>query len=154
MRYEHTQKGKLHLILLGVALISLSAGGLGFVVDGRAAPFIIVLAVAGVLLLFATCFRQLTVRDEGDRLAARFGPLPLFSVRIPYADITSVEVAKSSWLDGWGVHWMPGHGWIYNLWGFDCVEIRRGRKTTRVGTDEPDALAAFIRTKLPAPEPQ
>jgi hypothetical protein len=46
-------------------------------------------------------FGSLTIRDEGDCLALRFGPLPLLRKRIRYADITGVEVGRTTILDGW-----------------------------------------------------
>ena len=48
--------------------------------------------------------------------------------------MTAVEAGRSSLIDGWGIHWIPGRGWTYNLWGFGCVVIQQGKKTTRVGT--------------------
>ena len=46
------------------------------------------------------------------------------------------------------IHCIPGRGWTYNLWGFDCVVVRQGNKTTRVGTDDVAGLLAFLRTKV------
>ncbi len=36
----------------------------------------------------------------------------------------AVSAARSNWLDGWGIHYFPGRGIIYNLWGFDCVRVQ------------------------------
>ena len=86
--------------------------------------------------------------DEGDRLALRFGPLPLLRKMIRYADITSVEIGRTKIIDGWGMHHVPGRGWTYNLWGFACVKLTLGRKIIRVGTDDADELAKIIREKM------
>ncbi len=66
---------------------------------------------------------------------------------IRYADITGVEVGRTSILDGWGIHFIPGRGWTYNLWGFACVKLTLGRKIIRVGTDDAEGLARVIREK-------
>jgi hypothetical protein len=50
-------------------------------------------------------------------------------------------------VEGWGIHFMPGRGWTYNLWGFGCVKLTLGRKVIRVGSDDAEDLAAVIRDK-------
>jgi len=144
MDYDHTQRGGLRIVL------DLSAG-LMFVMAwlSRAVrvPALILVATGAVFLALGFCFRELTVRDEGDYLRVRYGPLPLLGTRIRYDEITSVEPARTSWLDGWGIHWIPGRGWTYNLWGFDCVRLTVGGKTISVGTDDVENLARFLRDK-------
>ena len=78
--------------------------------------------------------------DERE-LRLRFGPLPAFSRRIPRAEIVSAERGRSAVIDGWGIHWVPGRGWTWNVHGRDCVELRMtdGRQV-RVGTDDPVGL--------------
>ncbi len=90
----------------------------------------------------------MTIRDEGEYLALRFGPLPFLRKRIRYADITGVEIGRTSILDGWGIHFMPGRGWTYNVWGFACVKLTLARKIIRVGTDDAEGLAKFLREKI------
>jgi len=104
--------------------------------------------MAAVLVFFAFSFKFLRVHDDGDCLAIRFGPLPVFRRRIPYSQITGVEAGGSGFIDGWGIHYMPGRGLTYNLWGFDCVIVRLGAKTVRIGTDDVDGLVAFLRSKI------
>jgi hypothetical protein len=105
----------------------------------------------GILMLaISLCFHQLTVAGEGDRLAIRFGWLPLFQKRIPYADIRAVEIGRTTLLDGFGLHWSVRGGWVWNIWGWDCVVVRHG-STTFVGTNDAENLAAFLRTKFAAP---
>jgi hypothetical protein len=114
--------------------------------DMKQAPQIaIILATAGVCMLG---LGPLTVADEGDQLAIRFGPLPLFQKRIAYDSIESVEIGQTSLIDGWGIHMSLKGGWVWNIWGGDCVVIRHGGKTTRVGTDDAEHLAGFLRDKL------
>ena len=73
-----------------------------------------------------------TIHYEGDSLSIRFGPLPVLRKTIRYADITGVETGHTKVIDGWGIHYIPGRGWTYNLWGFGCVKLTRGRKKGRV----------------------
>lgn len=149
-QYEHTQKGRLHLIVYPAAVALFVGAWLSH--DDQPARIILCFA-ACLMVLAGLCFKTLTVRDEGEQLAVRFGPLRLFRTRIPYSKITAANPARSSVMDGWGIHWMPGRGWTYNLWGFDCVRISLGRKTVRIGTDDPQGLAEFLKTKIPADGP-
>ena len=55
---------------------------------------------------------------------------------------------RSRVLDGWGIHWLPVRGWIYNVSGFDCVAITTRRGRLRVGTDDPGGLATFLQRKI------
>lgn len=142
--YEHTQRGRMHHIAFAVAAAMLAGAWLS-----RNAPAVagLNLIIAAVLALTALTFARLTVRDEGQWLALRYGPLPLFRKRIRYADITSVEPGQSKIIDGWGIHYVPGRGWTYNLWGFDCVKLTLGKKTIRVGTDDVAGLTEFLKGK-------
>jgi hypothetical protein len=132
-------------LLLVIALVLVLIGAL--LVHDRAGK--IPLYAAGLLVSFlAYCFQTLTVQDAGSHLLLRYGPIPLFRKMIRYADMTGVRAGRSSLLDGWGIHYLPGRGWIYNLWGFDCVEIQLGKKVIRVGTDDPRGLAEFLEQRL------
>jgi hypothetical protein len=143
-RYEHQQVGRLHWLFLGIAALLALAGR----AEGSATEALMLVAV--VFAGIGICFRSLSVRDAGDRLVLRFGPLPIFSKSIPYASITAVEVSRSTLIDGWGIHWIPGRGWIWNLWGFDCVRIEQGGRAFRIGTDDAEGLAEFLRQHLRA----
>lgn len=104
----------------------------------------------GVLLAVAAAsFHHLTAEDRGDRLAVRFGPVPLFRRTVRYADIGSVEVGRTLFVDGWGIHYSVRGGWVWNLWGRECVAVHfRDGGTLRIGTDDAEQLAAFLRSRL------
>ena len=146
MHYNHTQYGHFHWLLL------FPAGAMLVVAWWLSRPeppaALVLTAVAAVLVLTSLMFGRLTIRDEGQWLALRYGPLPVLRKRIRYTDITDAQPDRSSIIDGWGIHWCPGRGWTYNLWGFDCVRLTLGRRTIRVGTDDPQGLAVFLRAKL------
>lgn len=142
--YRHTQKGPWSLLLFAIGVLML---GLGWFL--REEPVVpVVLPVAGALmLLLGASFRYLTVADEGDRLAIRFGPLPLFRKRIRYSDMRSVEVGRTTLLDGWGIHLSLRGGWVWNIRGWDCVMIEHGGKTW-LGTDDAENLARYLQSRI------
>lgn len=149
MDYEHTQKAPWFWVLLALGALSLT---FTWSVPRQTLPVLILAGVGITFLGMGLCFGSLTVRDEGQWLAVRFGPLPVFRTRIAYSTITRVEAARSDVLDGWGIHWILGRGLIYNLWGLDCVRIQMGKKTVRVGTDDVEGLVSFLRTRIQSVE--
>jgi hypothetical protein len=145
-QYHHTQRGPLYLTLYLVALVLLFLGR--YAVPDQAGR--VAMAVGAlVCVVFSLAFRTLTVTDRGDELELRFGPLPFFGKRIPYARLRAVRRARSKLIDGWGIHFVPGRGWTYNLWGYDCAELElEGGRRVRVGSDDADNLVAFLQTKV------
>jgi len=145
MVYTHTQHGRWHYLFYTFIVATLVGAFLA-----RSQPPVVAmnLAVAAILALCGLSFGSLMISDEGDRLVLRFGPLPLVRKTIRYADITFVEVGRTSILNGWGMHYTPFRGWTYNVWGFACVKLTLGRKIIRVGTDDADELAKVIREKM------
>jgi hypothetical protein len=148
MSYEHTQQGHLDWILVACSLVC-AAGAFFTAADPVA--FYVLLSIAAACFVLSLTFGSLTVRDEGQRLAVRYGPWPLFRTQVLYEDVTGLRRGRSRLIDGWGIHWVPGRGWTYNLWGMDCVELQLGNRTTRIGTDDPDNLATFLSAKTGLP---
>ena len=100
-------------------------------------------------VLLATAVHHLTVENQGEVLAIRFGPMPLFRRTVRYAEIESVEVSRTSLLQGQGIHWSIRGGWVWNLWGHDCVAVRFNKGgVLRIGTDEAWNLADFLERKV------
>ncbi len=143
--YKHTQTSPLHWVLhiSAVALLVWAK----FVPTASIGTTALLL-LAGVLVFFGFCFRELTVSADQEELSVQFGPIPLFGKRIPLAEIAQVEAGRSSWIDGWGIHYLPGRGWTYNLWGFDCVKFKLSGKRFRVGTDDREGLAQALAEKI------
>ena len=125
MRYEHTQKGKLHLILYLAALFLFA---FGVAVRHEQSGLVVLFCGALVCLIFGFSVHTLTIKDEGNFLRIYSGPLPLFRKKIQYSKIKDVKICKSNILDGWGLHYGIGRGWIINIWGFDCVALQIGKK--------------------------
>lgn len=148
MNYEHTQRGWIQHIVYVTAIVLVIGAWLA-----RSEPLVawLVLLNAVILAVAALMFGSLTVRDEGEWLALRFGPLPVVRKRIRYADITAVEPDRTKIIDGWGIHYIIGRGWTYNVWGFGCVKLTLGKKVIRVGTDDVANLAEFLGKRTAPP---
>jgi hypothetical protein len=145
--YRHTQTGPWAFVLTPIGILMMLLGWWLANVPGVPAHVPPVLLVAGGLLLWlAPCFHQLTVADEGDRLAIRFGPLPLFRKRIKYEDMRAVAIDRTTLLDGWGIHLSLRGGMVWNISGWDCVVIDHGGRTW-VGTDDAANLYDFLKTR-------
>ncbi len=144
--YRHTQRAPLCILLYAIA-----AGifALGVLMADEAGASLVLAFVGVVMLVLAGSFHHLRVEDEGEEIGIRFGPFPLFAKTIRYEDISAAEVGRTTWLDGWGIHISLRGGWVWNLWGFDCVVIHHGG-TTRVGTDDAQGLADFLNQKKAA----
>lgn len=142
--YTHTQQAPLCLMLYASALLCLV---LGWVVSETSGIYVAV-SLGLLIALLAPAFHHLTVVDKGDHLAIRFGPVPLFGRTVQYADIEKVEVGRTLVLDGWGIHYSIRGGWVWNLWGRDCVAVHLKNGVLRIGTDDAENLARFLEGKI------
>jgi hypothetical protein len=144
--YHHTQKAPLCLLVYGTSV----ALFVGCWAARDEMPIAIILGITGVLTLFlGMAFHHLTVADQGDQLDIRFGPLPLFRRTVQYADIEKAEVGRTLILDGWGIHYSIRGGWVWNLWGRDCVVFHLNNGGfLRIGTDDAENLAGFLEDKV------
>lgn len=141
MHYEHSQSGVLALpvfvgltILLLVAVAVSDSGAEGLI------SMAVFLALIGLVLL---AFNRLTVTIDDQLIHARFRwgwPAKRFEL----ADIHRVDVVQNKWWYGFGIRLTP-YGWMYNVWGLDAVQLNMSEgKAFRIGTDEPEALAAAL----------
>jgi len=144
--YSHTQKSPLCLLIYALALVFLALGW--FVQD--APPIRWLFPPIGLLMfVLAASIHHLTVIDQGEVLAIRFGPMQLFRRTLSYADIEKVEVGRTLILDGWGIHYSIRGGWVWNLWGRTCVVVHfKNGGTLRIGTDDAENLVEFLRSKV------
>ncbi|NQV28787.1 MAG: hypothetical protein HQ518_30915 [Rhodopirellula sp.] len=146
-QYEHTQRSSLHWLLV---ILAASFAIAARICRDELSLRILLLGVSGLCLLLSACFAQLTVRNDDEWLSVRFGPIPVFGTRILCSRIEAAKVGRSSWIDGWGIHWIPGRGTTFNLWGFDCVELCVAGRVVRIGTDDAKNLLAFIQSTMRA----
>lgn len=143
--YRHTQRAPL---CWGLYLICLPYPVASWL-TADVAMLSIVFAVAGLTTLWlAASFHYLTTEDQGDRLSVRFGPLPTFRRGVRYDQIEKISVGRTTIFDGWGIHYSPRRGWVWNLWGRQCVVIQMRQSTLRVGSDDAAGLAKFLESRV------
>jgi hypothetical protein len=101
-----------------------------------------------IFLALAASFAYLTVWDDGEGVVIAFGPMPLARRRVVHDAIRQVERSRTTWLEGWGIHLSVRGGWVWNIWGMDCVrlDLTGGRKLW-IGTDDPEGLRGFLVKK-------
>ncbi|GAB4132801.1 hypothetical protein [Thermopirellula anaerolimosa] len=144
MGYSRTQWGRWYLLIpFPAVLITVIEA----IAPGPPLPWWVYTITTGIMAAAILSFCSLTIRDEGDVLRIRFGPIPLLRMRIRYADIVSAEPDRTSFLDGWGLHYNAFKGTIVNVWGYDCVRIQTKRRVYWIGTDDPEGLCGWIRQK-------
>ena len=140
--YKHVQHAPLCLLLYVLAIVFLVVG----LVLKTEPPIPWLFPPIGLfMLVLAASFHHLTVEDTRDRLSVSFGPIPLFRRTIRYDDIISAEIGRTTILDGWGIHMSLRGGWVWNLWGRDCVVLQLRKGILRVGTDDAENLAEFLK---------
>ena len=138
--YEHTQIGRVTIVTLIVAILVT----LVIASTARQAPLAIVVALLAVLL---TQFATMTTRVADGVLSVRMGA-GIFRRRIALTNVRQVAVINHLWVWGWGIRWTP-RGWQWNISGTRGVELTYGNgHRFRVGSDEPEALAAAIASWL------
>ena len=141
MTYRHTQVGTVIIgAVVGMASITLLI--LVPAVGSVSVPALAVLAITGAVLV---TFSSLTVEIEKNTLTCRFG-VGLIRKSIPLSDIDRVDAVLNPWFVGWGIRWIPGSYWVWNVSGFRAVELYMKDGTRfRIGTDEPEALVHAIQ---------
>ena len=137
----------------------------GWVIIGSTAALLLVLpmlamadlpwglaVVGGFTALVILLFGWLTVRVDTERILVLFG-VGLIRKRIPFAQVRSYRPVQNRWIYGWGIRFFPG-GILWNVSGLSAVELSlEGDKRFRIGTDEPEALAAAIARVIGKPAP-
>jgi hypothetical protein len=140
IRYQHTQVGRWILALAVPAM--LVAAGLAF--RDSFAGGLIVGALSGFVLF---SFFTLTTAVSDVDVRVWFG-VGLIRRRIALERIASARAVQNHWIYGWGIRVIP-NGWLWNVSGLEAVELSlvNGRRF-RIGTDEPEQLAAAIQGAL------
>lgn len=118
--------------------------------DGLPASIVLVAVAAMGLVLWL--FHALAVEVDAEAVRLAFGP-GLFRKRIQLAAIRGIRLVRNPWWSGWGIRIMPGRWTMWNVAGFDGVELDLGGgRCFRIGTDEPHALARAIERAIGASE--
>jgi hypothetical protein len=142
VRYEHTQRGTVIIwsaaAVIATLLVSMYLFG---------AVWVTVLVLCLMLFMLAI-MSHLTVSVKSDIICIRFGPVGLVRKEWPLHTIVSAVVVTNPWYYGYGLRWTP-YGPLYNVAGSGAVEVLLlSGETFRIGTDEPDALAAAINRAI------
>ncbi len=103
-------------------------------------------AVMVLVVLILASFGSLSVLIDEKYLRLKFG-FGIFRKKFLASEIAEVAQVKNHWYYGWGIRlWFWPKMWIYNVSGFDAVEIRmKNGKIYRIGTDEPEKLESAIK---------
>lgn len=142
--YRHRQTGWIMMVPMLVVVGILALLVVSIVPHGEWMEAIALISIPLVIILF---FFSMSVEVNETKVVVRFG-IGLFRRSIPLNTVTKCERVRNPWWYGWGIHYTP-RGWLYNISGFDAVELTLvGEKTLRIGSDEPDALCAAIRSRL------
>jgi hypothetical protein len=150
--YKHTQIGYLMAcmtlaVLVFFVWLQITARAESPSVDSGA-NFLIT-SIMVLILVTLVSFTTLTTSIDENHLQIKFG-FGMFRKRFAVREIASVERVRNHWYYGWGIRlWLWPKMWIYNVSGFDAVEMRmKNGKVYRIGTDAPEALEAAIRSAL------
>ncbi len=150
--YKHAQISYL-MIVVTLAVLALFAWAY---ITARAEPpspdsgtNLLVTSIMALILLILASFTTLTTSIDGNCLRIKFG-YGIFAKKFPLNQIASVQSVKNHWYYGWGMRvWFWPYMWIYNVSGFDAVEITmRNGKIYRIGTDTPHELETAIKQAL------
>lgn len=147
--YRHTQLGYLMLVVTLVALVLfawvyITASAEPPSVDSG--PNFAISAIMALILFILAGFTTLTTSIDENYLRIKFG-YGIFAKKFALREIASVHAVKNRWYYGWGVKaWFWPYMWIYNVSGFDAVEIiMKNGKVYRIGTDAPEELEIAIK---------
>lgn len=142
--YSHTQKAPLCYVVYALGILAL-----GFAYRLKDTPaWFAPLPGALVAVLVGASFHYLRVDDKWEFLRVGFGPIPLFRRKVWYREIRRVEVGRTLWTDGWGIHMSMRGGWVWNIWGRSCVVVHFNKGTLRIGTDDAENLCALLESKI------
>jgi hypothetical protein len=118
MVYNHTQKGRLigFILLALILLFAFILSSTGF----EPMAFATMLLVVIIVISFTT----LNVTIDENYLGIKFG-YGIFRKKFPLNEIISAKTVKNHWYYGWGIRlWLWPKMWIFNVSGFDAVEIK------------------------------
>lgn len=152
MNYKHTQIGYLILVVMLVVSVFfvqayMSASAEPPSVDSG--TNLLVTTVMTLVIFTLASFGSLQVIIDGKYLKIKFG-YGIYKKNFLLDDIISAKTVKNHWYYGWGIRgWLWPKMWIYNVSGFDAVEIKlKNSKTYRIGTDESKKLEQAILNSI------
>lgn len=148
MNYKHTQIGYLMLIITLAVLVFFTRIQMMARAEPPSADSGTNLLVTGtmvLILLILASFGSLQVSIDGTYVRIKFG-YGIYQKKFSLHDVLSAKTVRNHWYYGWGIRgWLWPKMWIYNVSGFDAVEIKlKNGKTYRIGTNEPKKLEQAV----------
>jgi hypothetical protein len=150
--YKHIQIGYLMLVVT-LAVLALFAWihimALAELPSVDSGPNFVISVVMVLILFILASFAMLTVSIDENYLRIKFG-YGIFRKKFLLNEIASAKTVKNHWYYGWGIRlWLWPKMWIYNVSGFDAVEITiKNGKVYRIGTDVPEELETAIKQAI------
>jgi hypothetical protein len=138
--YEHAQRAwwllAIPALMFVVVVWVVTAG------SGTAGWFMGALTLLVVAIGADFCSLTICVDSSGVRWYFGFGQP---SGHLRFDEIAGVSISRTNLLEGWGLHYTIWHGWLWNVWGFQAVELTRsGGGRVTLGTDDPQGLRNAI----------
>ncbi len=150
--YKHTQIGYLILVVTLIALmffVWFYSTALAEPPSVDSGPNFAVSTIMVLIVFILASFATLSVSIDENYLRIKFG-YGIFHKKFLLREMTSVKQVKNYWYYGWGVRlWLWPKMWIYNVSGFDAVEITmKNGEVYRIGTDAPQELETAIKQSI------
>jgi len=150
--YKHTQIGYLMLTVLLAVLVLFAWAQITARAEHPSyysGTNFAVTAIMALILFILASFTTLSVSIDENYLRIKFG-YGIFRKKFAVNEIASLAQVKNHWYYGWGIRlWFWPRMWIFNVSGFDAVEIRmKSGKIYRIGTDEPEKLETAIKQTI------
>ena len=140
MEYNHKQFGT--VMVIGFLVPTIFILFLPFVMGDF--PPVLFIAIVVIAISFPI-FYSLTVKIGGGILTCYFG-VGLIRKQILLSDIKEFRAVRNPWFIGWGIRWMPGQYWLWNVSGLLAVELLfNNGKRFRIGTDDSENLVNAIQ---------
>ena len=145
MEYHHKQIGVTVIVLIICAILLLLIIPLLSFGNIHQIPPIGLVSLVVILVLTLVLFYSLTVEIKEKILICYFG-IGLIQKKIQLENIQQVQMVQNPMYAGWGIRWMPGKYWLWNVSGLSAVELTLKKGTRfRIGTDEPEKLLNAIK---------
>ena len=152
MEYKHTQVGYLMIVVTLFVFAVFFQTHIAAIQEtpspDSGTNLLVTSLMVGIIFILIS-MSILTVFIDKTQVGLKFG-FGIYRRKFQLNNILSAHSIKNKWYYGWGIRWCAHpRTWIYNVSGFDAVEIRLlNGKIYRIGTDEPEKLAAAIQMAL------
>lgn len=152
MLYKHTQKSLMMIIVMLAVLTLFAWAHIMSSLEPASVDSGTNLGVTStmlIILIILSSFITLQVTIDKQDIHLKFG-YGLFKRTFALKDIVSAKTVKNHRYYGRGIRvWFWPKMWIFNVWGFDAVEIKmKNGKIYRIGTDDAKKLEEAILAEI------